>query len=124
MNPAACSWRVRTSSIDEVRNASTRSRFSSPGTAKFRSTPSCASAAAISSAAFIRASRAGEADAPAGVWKAAAEVSAQVVEVVEVVGLVELEAERPGTVVRQPCRGDARRFVTAEFRAGRPGRRA
>src|SRR5688572_9694919 len=45
MKPAACSWRVITSSIFECRIDSTTSRFSSPGMPKMRSTPSFSSAA-------------------------------------------------------------------------------
>src|ERR1700757_471874 len=45
MKAAACSCRVRTSWIFELRSDSTTSRFSSPGTPKTRSTPSCSSAA-------------------------------------------------------------------------------
>src|SRR6267154_944181 len=45
MKPAACSWRVITSSIADVRSDSTTSRFSSPGMPKMRSTPSFSSAA-------------------------------------------------------------------------------
>ena len=44
MNAAGCSWRVSTSSIDEVRSDSTTSRFSSPGTPNTRSTPSFSNA--------------------------------------------------------------------------------
>src|SRR6202011_4105851 len=45
MNAAACSWRVRTSWIDDLRIDSTTSRFSSPGIPKIRSTPSFSRAA-------------------------------------------------------------------------------
>src|SRR3954451_8924960 len=45
MKPAACSWRVTTSSMREWRSDSTTSRFSSPGMPKMRSTPSFSSAA-------------------------------------------------------------------------------
>ena len=45
MKAAACSWRVSTSSIDDVRMDSTTSRFSSPGMPKMRSTPSFSRAA-------------------------------------------------------------------------------
>jgi hypothetical protein len=45
MNAAGCSWRVTTSSISDCRNDSTTSRFSSPGTAKIRLTPSFSGAA-------------------------------------------------------------------------------
>src|SRR5882757_3317425 len=45
MNAAACSWRVRTSWIDDLRIDSTISRFSSPGIPKIRSTPSFSRAA-------------------------------------------------------------------------------
>src|SRR5215208_3782268 len=45
MKPAACSWRVSTSSMRELRRDSTTSRFSSPGMPKMRSTPSFSSAA-------------------------------------------------------------------------------
>src|SRR5215213_4003669 len=45
MKAAACSCRVRTSAMDEVRKDSTTSRFSSPGAPKMRSTPSLSSAA-------------------------------------------------------------------------------
>src|SRR5690606_32293026 len=45
MKPAACSWRVRTSWMPDVRSDSSRSRFSSPGMPKTCSTPSAWSAA-------------------------------------------------------------------------------
>src|ERR1700751_2133930 len=45
MKAAPCSWRVKISSIEEVRKLSTTSRFSSPGTPKTRSTPSFSNAA-------------------------------------------------------------------------------
>src|SRR5260370_14045685 len=45
MNAAACSCRVRTSSIFDVRKDSTKSRFSSPGMPKTRSASSFSSAA-------------------------------------------------------------------------------
>src|SRR6201998_4575020 len=45
MKAAACSWRVMTSWIDDLRMASTTSRFSSPGIPKIRSTPSFSRAA-------------------------------------------------------------------------------
>src|SRR5581483_4313203 len=44
MNEAACSWRVSTSSIRDVRRDSTTARFSSPGRPKMRWTPSFSSA--------------------------------------------------------------------------------
>src|SRR5579872_5403730 len=53
MNAAACSWRVNTSSMLERRNASTTSRFSSPGTPKIRFTPSPSRAATRSCAPFM-----------------------------------------------------------------------
>ena len=53
MNAAACSWRVRTSSIEDVRRDSTTSRFSSPGMPKIRSTPSFSSAATSKSEPFV-----------------------------------------------------------------------
>src|SRR5882724_10327040 len=52
MNAAPCSWRVRTSLIEELRRLSTTSRFSSPGTPKIRSTPSFSSAATNKSEPF------------------------------------------------------------------------
>src|SRR5258708_29118937 len=45
MKAAACSCRVITSSMVDVRSDSTTSRFSSPGMPKIRSTPSFSSAA-------------------------------------------------------------------------------
>src|SRR5271168_3023263 len=45
MKAAACSCRVMTSWIDDLRMDSTTSRFSSPGMPKIRSTPSFSSAA-------------------------------------------------------------------------------
>src|SRR5690349_14596965 len=53
MNAADCSCRVTTNSIPDVRNDSTVSRFSSPGTPKTRSTPSFANAATNRSEPFI-----------------------------------------------------------------------
>src|SRR6185312_5451647 len=53
MNAAACSWRVNTNSMLERRNASTTSRFSSPGTPNIRFTPSFSRAATSSCAPFI-----------------------------------------------------------------------
>src|SRR5271170_1525600 len=52
MKPATCSCRVTTSLMREVRSASRRSRFSSPGTPKMHSTPSFSSARTIRSAPF------------------------------------------------------------------------
>src|SRR6516162_3378866 len=52
MKAAACSCRVRTSSIFELRSDSTTSRFSSPGTPKIRSTPSFSNAATNRSEPF------------------------------------------------------------------------
>src|SRR6516165_5730058 len=52
MKAAACSCRVRTSSIFELRSDSTTSRFSSPGTPKIRSTPSFSRAATRRSEPF------------------------------------------------------------------------
>src|SRR5947199_6313255 len=45
MKAAGCSCRVRTRPMRERRSDSTKSRFSSPGTPKIRSTPSFSSAA-------------------------------------------------------------------------------
>ena len=56
MKPAACSWRVITSSIFEWRSDSTTSRFSSPGMPKMRSTPSFSRAATRRSDPFVIAS--------------------------------------------------------------------
>src|SRR5215213_8069922 len=56
MNAAACSCRVRTSSIDDFRMDSTTSRFSSPGMPKMRSTPSFSSAATRRSDPLLMAS--------------------------------------------------------------------
>ena len=53
MKAAACSCRVRTSSIEDFLRLSTTSRFSSPGTPKMRSTPSFSSAATRRSDAFF-----------------------------------------------------------------------
>src|SRR3954471_24819126 len=55
MKPAACSWRVITSSIFEERSDSTTSRFSSPGMPKMRSTPSFSSAATRTSEPLVMA---------------------------------------------------------------------
>src|ERR1700684_1703548 len=52
MNAAACSWRVKMSSIDDLRMDSTISRFSSPGIPKIRSTPSFSRAATSRSEAL------------------------------------------------------------------------
>src|SRR5580692_8373749 len=52
MNPATCSCRVTTSLMLEVRSASRKSKFSSPGTPKMYSTPSFSSARTIKSAPF------------------------------------------------------------------------
>src|SRR5699024_3581178 len=49
MNAAACSWRVRTNSIDDWRTESRKSMFSSPGTPKMRSTPSSSKALPMTS---------------------------------------------------------------------------
>src|SRR6201994_1766613 len=53
MNAAVCSWRVRTSLIDDLRIDSTTSRFSSPGMPKIRSTPSFSKAATSRSEPLI-----------------------------------------------------------------------
>src|SRR5690606_34345249 len=53
MIPAACSCRVSTSSIEEVRSDSIRSRFSSPGMPNTYSTPSASSAATKRSDALV-----------------------------------------------------------------------
>src|SRR6476660_4723168 len=53
MKAAPCSWRVRTSLIDDLRRLSTTSRFSSPGTPKIRSTPSFSSAATSKSEPLV-----------------------------------------------------------------------
>src|ERR1700691_5114278 len=45
MNAAACSWRGKMSSIDDLRMDSTISRFSSPGIPKIPQTPSFSRAA-------------------------------------------------------------------------------
>src|SRR5271168_4418468 len=52
MKPATCSCRVTTSLMREVRSASRKSRFSSPGAPKMHSTPSFSSARTIRSAPF------------------------------------------------------------------------
>src|SRR6056297_4071110 len=52
MKPAPCSWRVTTTSMDDSRRASSRSRFSSPGTAKILSTPSASRHSTINRDAF------------------------------------------------------------------------
>src|SRR5690625_4667892 len=52
IKPAACSCRVMISSMDDSRSASSRSRFSSPGTAKTRWTPSASRHSTSNSAAL------------------------------------------------------------------------
>ncbi|MNL40953.1 hypothetical protein D3C87_1633340 [compost metagenome] len=53
MKAAACSWRVKTSLMRDLRSDSTTCRFSSPGTPKMQSTPSFSSAATRTSEPFI-----------------------------------------------------------------------